>query len=386
MTLEFKSTYIKAVRKRYFMASKKEKSAILDELCAVTGYHRKYAIEIISKGHKTGPKTSGRKKTYSDESITHLKKLWHIMGRICSKKMVSAFPIWIEFYKATGFNELIKAEILSMSHSTVDRHLSKYRNQFARRKRTGTVRAKRFMHKIPIKKFDEINETPGHLQADTVAHCGNSLSGQFIWSLTVTDEYSGWTENRATYGKSATSVLTAINQILWDYPFDIKSFNTDSGTEFINDKLQDYLDVRKIDFTRSRPYRKNDNCYVEQKNFTHVRELFGYERYDKEEFVFMMNKIYSETFNNLHNFFIPQLKSIEVTREGSKYKRKYDKPKTPYQRLLESGYLSNYKKKKLNELYQSLNPIELKKDLNDIMKRFKRHVNGESDFRYKFSA
>jgi hypothetical protein len=257
MTLEFKSTYIQAIRKRYFNATKKEKSAILDELCKITGFHRKYAIEILAKGDKTGSMSSGRKKAYSNEAITHLKKLWHIIGRICSKKMVAGLPIWIEHYHRNGFNEEVKAEILSMSHSSIDRYLSKYRNQFTRSKRTGTVRAKkRFMQSIPIKKFDQKNEPPGHLHADTVAHCGNSLSGQFIWTLTITDEYSGWTENRATFGKSATTILTGINQILWDYPFDIKTFNTDSGTEFINDKLQEYLDTRKIEFPRSRLYRK----------------------------------------------------------------------------------------------------------------------------------
>lgn len=155
---------------------------------------------------------------------------------------------------------------------------------------------------------------------------------------------------------------------------------------FINDKLQEYLDAREIEFTRSRPYRKNDNCYVEQKNFTHVRELFGYERYDKEELVFMMNQIYANVFNILHNFYIPQLKSIEVTREGSKYKRKYDTPKTPYQRLMNSENLSKYQKQRLKEKFDTLNPIQLKKDLNDLMKRFKRFYEGKSDFRYKFSA
>ncbi len=177
MTLEFKSTYIKAIQKRYYMASKKEKSAILTELCSITGYHRKYAIEILAKGHKTGKKASGRIKVYSNQSLSHLKKLWHILGRICSKKMVAALPVWLEYYEHEQFSEEIKQEILSMSSASIDRYLKPYKAQFSRRKRTGTVRAKKFAHVIPIKKFDEKNEEPGYLQADTVAHCGNSLSG-----------------------------------------------------------------------------------------------------------------------------------------------------------------------------------------------------------------
>lgn len=386
MTLKFKTAYLDAIRKRYYNGSKKEKSAILDELCNVTGFHRKHAIRILARGHKKGKKASGRTKVYSDECITHLKKLWHIMGRICSKKMVSALPTWLDHYQAVGFNNHIKADLTSMSHATLDRYLKSYKAQFARQKRTGTVRAKRFSNIIPIKDIQTKTNGAGFLQADTVAHCGNSLSGTFIWSLTVTDEYSGWTVNRASYGKHATSVVAAIMSSLWDYPFDIKQFNTDSGTEFINSKLQDYLDTKKIAFTRSRPYRKNDNCYVEQKNFTHVREIFGYERFDKEELVYMMNDIYKNYFNLLSNFFIPQLKTTEVSRVGAKYVRKYDKAKTPYERLMSSNDLSIYQKEQLREKFESLNPIQLRRDLNDQMKRFKRFVDGKSDFRYKYSA
>jgi hypothetical protein len=280
MTLVFKSTYIYTIRERYFSASKKEKTAILDELCKVTGYNRKYAIKVLAKGHMMGKKASGKRRAYSTESVTHLQKLWHILGRICSKKMVGALPIWLDYYKCETFSSDIKLELLSMSHATIDRYLSKYKSQFSRRKRTGTVRAKKFCNIIPIKNFEKRNKVPGFLQADTVAHCGNSLSGTFVWTLTVTDEVSGWTENRASYGKDAQSILCAISKAIWKFPCDIKSFNTDNGTEFINEKLKLFLKNRSIPFTRSRAYKKNDNAHVEQKNFTHVRELFGYERFE----------------------------------------------------------------------------------------------------------
>jgi hypothetical protein len=304
MTLEFKATYLSTIRKRYYQGSKKEKSLILDELCHVTGYSRKYAIKILAKGHKIGPKRSGRKKVYSDKALFHLQRMWHLMGRICSKKMKAALPIWLSYYEDEEINEEIKNELVSMSYATIDRYLKPYKAKFARRKRTGTVPAKHFKSVIPIKDIDETKRGPGHLQADTVAHCGNSLSGTFIWTLTVTDEYSGWTVNRASYGKDAQSILTAITSSLWNYPIKIETFNTDSGTEFINNKLKNFLESKNIEFTRSRPYRKNDNCYVEQKNFTHVRELFGYDRYDQEELVYMMNEIYKKNFNLLQNFFV----------------------------------------------------------------------------------
>ena len=224
-----------------------------------------------------------------------------------------------------------------MSHATVDRYLADYRKRFARRKRTGTKRSKHFLNAIPIKDFKSRAQVPGHFQADTVAHCGNSLSGQFIWTLTVTDEYSGWTENRAIYGKNGLTVASALASIFWRLPFDPKVLNTDNGCEFMNDTVQRCVELQHgLKLTRSRAYRKNDNAHVEQKNFTHVREVFGYDRFDKEELVFTMNDIYKNHSNLPYNFFVPQLKSVEVTRVGAKYKRKYDKPKTPYQRLLES--------------------------------------------------
>ena len=387
MTLDFKSTYIRTIRERYFKSSKKEKSVILDELCSITGYDRKWAIKILARGHKTGKKSSGRTKQYSDESITHLKKLWHIMRRINSKKMVAAFPTWLEYYNGIGFNKMIKEEILSMSHATIDRYLEKYRKQFARTKRTGTVRSKNLLNVIPVKDFTKKAQTPGFLQADTVAHCGNSLSGQFIWTLTVTDEATGWTENRAVFGKSAHSVTCGFMSVFWDLPYKPHTLNTDNGTEFLNEKLQKYItEERGLKFTRSRPYKSNDNAHVEQKNFTHVREIFGYERYDKQELVFIMNEIYRDYFNVLYNYFIPQHKCIKVERVGSKYRRTYGKPMTPYQRLLESNTLSMYEKEKIVETYKLLNPIELRKELNFQLKRFKRIFKGKSDFKYSFAS
>ncbi len=387
MTLDFKSTYIRTIRERYFKSSKKEKSVILDELCSITGYDRKWAIRILAKGHKTGKKASGRSKQYSEESITHLKKLWHIMRRINSKKMVAAFPTWLSFYDGIGFNPQIKEEILSMSHSTIDRYLEKYRKQFARTKRTGTVRAKNFLNIIPIKDFTKRSQIPGALQADTVAHCGNSLSGKFVWTLTVTDEVTGWTENRALFGKSGLTVTCGFMSIFSDLPYNVHTLNTDNGTEFLNEMLQNYITKDKgLHFTRSRPYKSNDNAHVEQKNFTHVREIFGYERYDREELIFVMNDIYKNYFNVLYNYFIPQHKCIKVKRVGAKYRRTFDKPKTPYQRLLESGTLSLYEKEELIATFSSLNPIELRKDLSFQLKRFKRIFEGKSDFKYSFAS
>jgi hypothetical protein len=374
MTLKFKTTYLEAIRSRYFAGSKKRKSEILNELCKVTGYSRKHAIRVLSIGHMTSKKNSGRTRAYSNESIIHLKRIWHIMGRICSKKMVSALPIWLKFYQGPEFTPLVKEELISMSSSTIDRYLKDYKKQFARRKRTGTRRSKTFQNVIPIKNFDHFASKPGYIQADTVAHCGNSLSGVFIWTMTVTDEFTGWTENRTMYGKGALAAHDAICTALYAVPFRAISFNTDNGTEFINKILYKLISQdRNIAFTRSRPYKSNDNAHVEQKNFTHVRELFGYDRLEFEDLVEEMDKIYRFHFNVLHNFFIPQQKLISKSRIGSKYVKVYDKPKTPYQRVMESPDISRKRKEDLRKIYEKLNPIELKRELNQKMKEFHKY-------------
>ena len=366
MTLKFKIEYLSAIRKRYYQARKRDKSKILNELCAVAGYNRKYAIRILAIKHHEGKKLSGRTKTYSERSVRHLKRLWVIMGEMCSKKMVQAIKTWLKYYEDPDCDDEVRAELLSMSSASIDRYLKSYKASLGRKKRTGTKPGKMFRNVIPLKSFDQNIDRPGHIEADTVAHCGDSMSGKFAWSLTFTDVYSGWTENRAIYGKGGDDTLSAIMDIQFKLPFSVLSFNTDNGTEFLNRSLYLYFSEKKsIEFTRSRPYKKNDNCHVEQKNWTHVRENFGYERYDLVEQVEIMNVIYKLYLNTLYNFFVPQLKLIEKVRVGSKIVKKYDLPKTPYQRLLESEHLTMGQKEELRRKYQLLNPIELR----EIIKR-----------------
>ena len=377
MTLKLKIEYLSIVRERYYRSSKSEKTKILNELCAVTGYSRKYALRILAIKHLERPKRSGKAKAYSDTAAYHLKHLWRLMGQMCSKKMVQALPIWIEHYEAKGFSLEIKQEVLSMSHATIDRYLKHYKAIMDRRSRSGTKPGKYLKRVIPIKDFDQqLKDRPGFVEADTVAHCGDSLSGKFIWTLTFTDVYSGWTNNRAIYTKDSDAVISAILHINARLPYDLLAFNTDNGSEFLNRNLilhfSNNEELKKAVFTRSRPYKKNDNCHVEQKNWTHVRGLFGYDRFDHEELVKIMNDIYMNYHNVLNNFFVPQLKLKEKIRVGAKYVRKYDPAKTPYQRLLESAHLKVGQKEELRRKYESLNPVILKQELNKMMREFKK--------------
>lgn len=260
------------------------------------------------------------------------------------------------------------------------RYLRQYKASIFRRKRTGTKPGKMLKNVIPIKSFDFKAHGPGHVEADTVAHCGTSLSGTFIWTVTFTDVYSGWTENRAIWSKHTDDVLSALIDFRQKAPFQLLSFNTDNGTEFLSQNIMRYLSCdenqRKVLFTRSRAYKKNDNCHVEQKNWTHVREIFGYDRFDDEDLVPLMNEIYTHYYNVLSNFFVPQLKLVQKTRIGAKYTRKYDSPMTPYQRLMQSPALTMGQKEDLKRKYESLNPFNLKQECQRAMRRFKdSHLN-----------
>ena len=237
-------------------------------------------------------------------------------------------------------------------------------------------------NQIPVKTNQWNESKVGFVEADTVAHCGTSLSGDFVWSVILTDILTGWTENRATWNKGAEGVVNQITDIENKLPFDIKGFDCDNGSEFLNYHLIRHFQERSAptQFTRSRPYHKNDNAHVEQKNWTHVRQLFGYYRIENQELVELMNDVYSNECSLLRNYFYPTMKLIEKQRIQSKTKKVHDKPKTPYQRLMDSDCIGTEKKQELTEIYKTLNPFKLKKSLekklNRIFQKIDLHLNG----------
>jgi hypothetical protein len=298
--------------------------------------------------------------------------------------MAQAFPHWLPFYDCP---EAIKTELLKLSPATIDRKLKPFRSRWRRKNRSGTKPGLLLRNLVPVKNFDYNHKKPGHLEVDTVAHCGGSLLGQFAWSITYTDIFSGWTENRAIWSKFADAVLEATKEIESLLPFEIESFNVDNGSEFLNYPLFNYMGGdpetlprrKRLIMTRSRAYKKNDNCHVEQKNNTHVRELFGYARFDHQGLIPLMNSIYKNEHTLLKNFFIPQLQCVFKLKVGSRYTRKYDKPKTPYQRILDCELVSQDTKDKLTAQYKTLNPFELRKSLRIKIKNFLQALKGYTD-------
>lgn len=373
MSTRSRQEYLAVMRERYQkLASKKERSRLIDEVIQTTNLHRKSAIRAL-KGESslTGKDIErpplarlGRRKKYTLECLEALKKLYRASDYQCSDKLKYMIPTLLNHGKFDWLEGLQK-ELLAISPASIDRYLKPFRSTERRRRNSGTRPGSQiFKRLIPIKCLDVISSRCGYLEADTVAHCGGNMGGDFVWSLTITDTFSGWTENRAAYGKHAKNILPAIHSILSSLPFSVISMNVDNGSEFLNHRLYEYFlklaEEKIIPFpmSRSRSYHKNDNAHVEQKNWTHVRQIFGYERLESRDFVPLMNEVYLIQ-NLIQNFFIPQFKLKSKVRIMSKIKKKHDAPNTPYERVLSDPKVSDQQKRALREKYLSLNYFDL---------------------------
>jgi len=382
MSQELRVEYLNAIRERYKNSSRGKKSVILDEFCAVCEYSRKYAIAVLAgKIDPCVKRPRGRKVVYSAGVVFHVVRLWKEMGFPGSTKFRAALGEWLDYDYHPLMQEDVglRAKVQSISRAQIDRILRPHRigPQFGISSTHPGPR--KIKYQIPIQPKDWNITSPGQqVQSDTVAHCGDSLSGQFVNSLTVTDIFSGWTEVRAIWGKGSARVIESMSGIEMSMPFVIKGFKSDNGSEFLNHQVMQYFRENRgeneVQMTRSRPYKKNDQCYVEQKNYTHVRELFGYERFDAPELVSLMNEIYQDYWCPLQNFFMPSQKLLRKTRIGARIKKEYEDAKTPYRRLIESGQLSQEQTKVLAARKASHNPFELQKRINLKLREFEERL------------
>lgn len=368
---EPRGEHIKRIQERYQGADKRKKTMILTEFCLSWNVDRKHAIKLLN-GNRGGPKKkAGRKSQYDERLVRHLTVLWDSMERIHPKRVKAALPIWLPFYRDAEFDPNLKYQCLKMSASTIERFLNRGRKII--KGLSLTRRSKFFRYKIPLTNTSDKIVNAGHVAADTVAHCGDDISGSFVWSLTVTDRLTGWTENRALVNKKAKSVRNAMDSIERNLPFKFRSIQTDCGTELLNYMMMRYFQHRPapVVMSRSRPYQKNDNAHVEQKNFTHVRECFGYDRIDVT-LAALMNEIYRDYWNPLHNFFLPQMQLLSKERIGSRIKKKHDFPKTPFERIKLAPNVSEEEKARLALRMRSLNPFDLKRGLESKLDLFFR--------------
>lgn len=372
MSLPSRIEYLKKVKPRYLKASKEEKSNMLDEFCENTGYVRKYAIRrLASQNAVSIPKTINRKRGcfYTNEDILWLSKIWEIMDYPCGQRLA---PVLAEMVNILiSFNELaipssIAEKLKNIKSDTINKRLKPYKVKL-RRKINSTTRPGSLLKKqIPIRTISWDEMRIGCCELDIVAHCGDSAQGEFINSLTLTDILTGWTENTAFIGKAQKRIIDGLDNIQNRIPFSLRAIDPDNGSEFINWQLFNYCMGREIEFTRGRPYQKNDNAHVEQKNWTHVRKVFGYKRRETEYELSIMNNLYENELRLYKNFFMPNVKLIDKKRmgkHGEKIKKIYDKAKTPYQRVLECSQVEEKTKETLREQYKRLNPAELRRNI-----------------------
>jgi len=310
----------------------------------------------------------------SELLLVPLKRIWITANLPCSKRLRAIIPLWLPGYIKTygPISQKTAAALLHISPSSIDRILKPVRARYTKHGRATTKPGTLLRAHIPIKTNQWDESRPGYLEADTVAHCGGSTEGIYANTVDCVDIATGWTEQRAVWGKNYQDVINQIKDIEQSLPFPILGFDTDNGSEFLNYHLLRYLTenrIRPVQFTRSRAYKKDDNAHIEQKNWTHVRQWLGYDRLDSPHIVPLMNELYTTEWRLFLNFFCPSVKLIEKKRVASKTVKRYDKPKTPYQRVLESPEISAETKRALKEQYKTLNPFELRKALEEKLKK-----------------
>ena len=365
--------YVQALRNRYFRASKEEKGKMLDEFSQVTGLHRKAAIRLLNRPSQPGAgRRRGRPRKYGTGAAEALRAVWEASDRLCSRRLQPFLPEMVKVLRQHGeqiIDVSTQAQLCRMSPSTIDRLLRPCRRVGGRRGLTTTRPGSLLKRSIPIRTFADWQENrPGFIEVDLVAHCGESTEGFYLNTLCAVDVASGWTECLPVWGKGQERVGGAVHKIRQRLPFPLLGLDSDNGSEFINQHLFTYCHQQGITFTRSRAYKKNDSCHVEQKNGNVVRRLVGYDRYTSKAAYQCLERLYSNVRLYM-NFFQPTMKLVSKTRHGAKVNKVYDTARTPYQRLLEAGVLTEAKQQELAATYHGLNPVLLLKRINSNLEQ-----------------
>jgi len=365
-----------AVRERYEASTSAERSLILNEFVAVTGYHRKHAIRLLN-----GPSVQSaqdvrpaRPRLYSEAVAQALTMLWEASDRVCGKRLRPLLPILVPALERHGhlhLDEQVRTLVLSASAATIDRLLAAPRAKTPGRRRRGSGKPA-VRREVAVRTFADWHDpVPGFLEIDLVAHCGDSLSGSFANTLVLTDIASGWTECIALLVREAGLVVEALESLRRAMPFPLRGIDSDNGSEFINSVVLGYCKANAIEFTRSRPHRKNDQAWVEQKNGSVVRRLVGYGRLEGIAATAALSRLYSAS-RLFVNFFQPSFKLAEKKRNGAKVYKRYHAPETPCARLLASNDIEPKMKERLHAALATLDPLRLLDEIRTVQE----HVAG----------
>jgi len=369
MSQRSKRELLEEIRPRYLKAKRSEKATILDEFVAVTSYHRKYATRILKHGR---PRQSGKKhgfpKIYQGEVMVACEQIWELCGRSCSKRLQPFLPEMVKVLERCGelrLTEQTKMLLLQMSRSTIDRCLGPVHFEHPSHGLSNTKPGSLLKKAISVRTYTPWDEDqPGFLEIDLVAHCGGTMEGQFLYTLTCVDLSTGWIECLAVRRRTEQAVFEAIQAMRTYLPFLLLGIDSDNGSEFINDLLYQYCLSEKITFTRSRPYQKNDQAHVEQKNWSVVRRLIGYDRFETEEEYLLLQSIYAD-LRLYANFFQPVLKLVSKEHVDKKLVKRYDTAATPFQRILAAKEIPLETKARLTNLYVQLNPVQLRTSIDE---------------------
>jgi transposase InsO family protein len=371
--------YLRAIYERYRKAERKAKKVILSEFCASTGYHRKYAIRLLN-GPRPEKRRSRRERrrglTYSQEMLALLTAVWEAAGYPWSVRLKALLPQWMPWIrKRFRLRPEIEKQLLKISARQIDRRLKAQKTQRRRRLYGRTKPGYLLKHHIPVKTDRWDVASPGFTEVDLVSHSGNSASGEFAHTLNVTDIHTTWTESRAVLGRGEEAVQRALNEIATTLPFPLLGVDSDNGSEFINWHLKGWCEQQHIQLTRGRPYKKDDNAHIEQKNWTHVRKLLGWDRYDTHEAVESLNNLYGRELRLWLNLYLPSVKLVKKVRVGSKVRRVYDAPCTPFERVKTCRQANPEQVAGLERLRKSLDPFQLGRIIERKLEHISRLAN-----------
>ena len=371
--------YLTVMRRNYTKAGKKERGEILSDVVDITGYHRTYAAQLLRSPplKRQARRTRQRADTYTRETKQAVIILWRAANGIAAERLHPFMPVLLDKMTACGelaVTDAAEIQLRQISLATVKRIVQGEKHRSTVRIGGTTKPGSLLKRQITVRygRWDET--TPGWCETDTVAHCGETLVGTFIYSLNVVDIASGWSEQVAILGKGERHVTEGMEALRQRLPFPLLGLDSDNGSEFINYSMLAYAKKHAITLTRSRPYKKNDNAHVEQKNWTAIRQLVGYERLDTEQQLDILNDLYVNEWRLYVNFFQPTMKVKETTKDqvtGKKTKRYYE-AKTPHQRLMEHPDVPQTTKGLLQSTYDSLNPIQLQDDIQKKLTRLRK--------------
>jgi len=361
------------------------KHQILDEFCRVCDYHRKYAIRKLKGPAPEDPRTGRRPRrlVYGPQVVSLLREVWEAAGYPWSVRLQAMVPLWMPWMrKRFHLTPRVEQQLLAISPRQIDRRLAAHKRKHKRRLYGRTKPGSLLKHHIPIRTEAWDVQQPGFAEVDLVSHSGSSEQGEYAHSLNLTDIHSGWVETRAVLGKGQTGVREALNEISSALPFPLRGLDSDNGSEFINHHLWGYCQERQIQFTRGRPYKKDDNAHIEQKNWTHVRKLLGWARYDTEAAVAAINDLYRQEWSWMMNLYQPSVKLLRKVRVGSRLRRQYDWPQTPLDRLRACPSVNQERLQALEQLRERLDPFELSRRIDRKVERIEKLAS----WRYARSA